>query len=81
MSDEICDILQSQYEEVIWQISVSFAGKFTEVGTYLTDEVTNGQPWEVLMEDGTNYWCFNAAIIPEDYGHLYMNIPLDFTQY
>lgn len=52
-----------------------------EVGIYLTDEVTDGQPWEVLLEDGTNFWCFNAAIIPEEYGHLYMNVPLDFTQY
>lgn len=56
--------LKKEVEKVIWDIMNIFSVHFTETGVYLTDEVTDNNPWEALIGEKVGIWTFDAAIVP-----------------
>ncbi len=48
----------------LWNTMQRLSWQFHETGTYLTDEVTDGVPWQALLGFNNDIWSFDAAIIP-----------------
>lgn len=57
--------LKEIYKPLIWNMMKKFSDEFTESGVYLTNEVTDGQPWEAQVTcNMMELWTFDAAILP-----------------
>jgi hypothetical protein len=70
---------KTEVQTPLWHCMLTISNYFQEVGTYLTDEVTDGRPWEALVGDGDGYWNFDAAIIPKQILNYYTDVPRDFS--
>jgi len=58
--------LKKEWQPLIWDTLCLFYKHFSETVIYFTDEGTDSQPWEALIENQAQayYWSFDAAIIP-----------------
>lgn len=59
--------LKTIWQPLIWDIMCLFEKHFSKEAIYFTDEVTDGMPWEAVIENKSEfqYWLFDAAIIPD----------------
>ena len=58
----------------LWNAMVHISKCFSETGIYLTDELTDGMPWEASLRCNDNVWSFHAAIIPAEISALYKDL-------
>ena len=56
--------LKDEVKKPLWATMVVISNEFSETGVYLTDEITDGRPWEAYLGCHDDFWCFDAAIIP-----------------
>ncbi|MDF2804834.1 MAG: hypothetical protein K0S61_4739 [Anaerocolumna sp.] len=68
-----------EVEAPLWHCMLLLSNYFSEVGTYLTDEITDGRSWETLMGEGNSLWDFDAAIIPQHLYSFYREVPMGFS--
>lgn len=73
-------LIKDEVQEVLLKIMNMFSYKFFETGTFLTDEVMDGIPWESLMGEGDNLWAFDAAIIRVDMNDKYCPLNESFSR-
>ncbi|MBG9787025.1 hypothetical protein [Brevibacillus laterosporus] len=67
-------MLKHPIKPVVWMLLSHISDYFSETGTFFTNEVTSGIPWESLMKKGEGIWDFDAAIIPEHLTNEYREI-------
>ena len=70
--------LKDDVKNPIWNTMVLISKHFNETGTYLTDEVTDGRPWEALLGCNNDIWSFDAAIIPPSIAPNYNKLPKNY---
>lgn len=57
-------LLKQPLQPIIWMLLTHISNHFSETGTFLTNEATDGVPWEALMKKSEGKWAFDAAFIP-----------------
>ncbi|MCR2806076.1 hypothetical protein [Paenibacillus soyae] len=68
--------LKDEHKPLVWAMMEIFSKEFTESGVYLTNEATDGMPFENLISrEKENIWEFDAAILPEFLSHTYKDCP------
>jgi hypothetical protein len=66
--------LREEVKKPIWETMNLMSQYFHETGTYFTDEISDGHPWEALIGEHTDFYSFDAAIIPNKYNRFFNNI-------
>jgi len=64
----------------IWSLMELFGPAFSDVGTFFTNELQDGQPLEGIIEDTAARWQFDLAWIPENNVPLFPSRPGEFIQ-
>jgi len=72
--------LKDEVKLPIWESMKLLSKYFWETGVYLTNEATDGRPWEAIIGEGQDFWSFDAAILPNIYDKYYLIPPLDFVK-
>ncbi|MCM3631650.1 hypothetical protein M3194_30630 [Paenibacillus glycanilyticus] len=69
---------KDEIKSLLWGIMKKFSDKFPDSsGVYLTNEVTDGKPWEALTYGEEGIWEFDAAILPKYLSFNYKDYPAD----
>lgn len=80
----VCDYrtgkLKDGIKELIIKYMIDLSKYFNETGTYFTDEVTDGRPWEALIGAGDSIWAFDIAIVPPHLVGFYSDAPAEFIK-
>ena len=60
----------------LWSAVAAFARAFPEAGVFLTNEATDGEPWEGTIEkDARKIWSFDLAVVQASQAAIYARVP------
>jgi len=71
--------LKDEVKKPIWDTMCLMSQYFHETGTFFTDEISDGHSWEALIDEITDVFSFDAAIIPNKLKSIYKNTPNPFV--
>ncbi len=83
-SDEIMEFIDDDCRYIegvssaLWTVVEAFGRLTVDAGSFLTNEVQDGQPWEGQFDRSDKRWKFDMAWLPDEVTQLYEGIPNDF---